>query len=139
MKRNFYGQVKNNKLEIDQKHLFLNEIKRFDGKKIVLSLEVYCKQRSNRQNRYYWGVIIPMLAEEFGYSNMETHEALKFQFLRIQTEGKPDTCKSTTSLNISDFEAYLITVREWAHSQWEVQIPLPNEIDLPEFYEMIDE
>ena len=138
MKYKFQGQVKDNKLKLDQKGLFLNELKKMNNKRVFLTLEIVRKFRSNQQNRYYFGCVIPLLADEFGYSNMETHEALKFQFLRIQTEGKPDTVKSTASLNTVEFESYLTAIREWAYSQWEVIIPLPNEHNISEFYEICE-
>ena len=40
------------------------------------------KIRSNPQNRYYWGVIVEILSQEFGLSKNETHELLKSEHLK---------------------------------------------------------
>ena len=55
------------------------------------------KIRSLEQNRYYWGVIIKILAETWGWDTEELHEALKFKFNRIPGEnGLPDRPGSTS-------------------------------------------
>lgn len=91
------------------------------------------KQRSDNQNRYYWGVAIEILSEHFGYTKDEMHSALRLMFLRVPgADGKPDTIKSTTDLDTIGFEEYLSQIRDWAIIEHNCYIPLPNEVALPE-------
>lgn len=70
-----------------------------------------------------------MLSLEWGYTNDETHNAVKYEFLSKRHEFTPLTCKSTKSLNTSEFEFFMKLIREWASSEWNVYIPHANECD----------
>jgi hypothetical protein len=93
------------------------------------------KIRSNNQNKYYWGVIIPKLSELTGYTKDEIHEILKFKFLSSSLKiwnksGEFDSygiLKSTTDLDTKEFETFLSEVREWASIRLNCFIPEPNE------------
>lgn len=88
------------------------------------------KQRSNEQNRYYWGVVVKILSEEWGWLSDDLHDALKWHFLRVPGEnGLPDRAGSTASLSTIEFEDYLEKVRVWAITEYEIYIPQPNEIE----------
>jgi len=90
--------------------------------------------RSSQQNRYYWGVIIKILADELGYSPEDAHFALRLRFLRrYDGEAKPTPLyvpKSTTDLSTKDFEAYQEDIRRWAASFLYINIPEPNEVEV---------
>ena len=90
--------------------------------------------RSTPENRYYWGVIIEILAEEIGYHKFEMHEILKAMFLKdmkiLKTKNgikEISISKSTASLRVSDFEEYLTQIRLWAITEMGMMIPEPNE------------
>lgn len=103
----------------------------------VFSIKELKNYRSEKQNRYYWGVVIRILADNFGYTPMEIHEALKSTLLPKEFEFatmKITSSRSTTSLNTSEFEDYLEKVRIWANQEFGVIIPLPNEVALPDYY-----
>ncbi len=140
MKYKYFGHIKKGNFHFEQRDRiafdkYTSGLK--EGTPIWLSLSIARKSRSNNQNRYYFGVIIDILSDYFGYSTLECHEVLKWQFLRIVGEnGKPDSCKSTTELDTMEFEVYLNKVREWASTEYEIYLPLPNEIDLPEYIEI---
>jgi hypothetical protein len=98
----------------------------------TITIEKTKQSRSLAQNRYYWGVIIPMLSSEFGYFKDEMHELLRRKFLSY-TKANPYTgeaemfARSTTKLNTADMEIYLESIRAWALSEFAVYLPLPNE------------
>lgn len=73
--------------------------------------------RTNRQNSYYWGVLIKILSDEIGYYPEEMHDALKLLFLRKHEEGKPETARSTSHLNTEEFTHYVERCRQWAAEQ----------------------
>lgn len=85
------------------------------------------KDRSNPQNKYYWGVVIVILMDYFGYTKDEMHVALGWKFL--MKEGKIPTIRSTTDLSTIEWEEHMKNIREWASADWGVYIPLPNETE----------
>ena len=68
------------------------------------------------------------MGDELGYNQEETHEALKWKFLR--KGGKLETVKSTTSLTTTEFETFLELVRIWAITDMGITIPLPDEVNV---------
>ncbi len=104
----------------------------FAGKRVILSIAAQKKDRSDNENRYYWGVVVKILGDELGYSSDEMHEALKFKFLRMEAEpdGKRrlETVRSTATLKTDEFEDYLDRIRMWAAADMGIVIPLPNEV-----------
>ena len=107
-------------------------LKNLSGRHII-QFEKSRQQRSMPQNKYYWGVVVPILASEFGYYKDEMHELLRRKFLSY-TRVSPHTgeeelfAKSTTKLNTQEMEVYLESIRTWALSEFSVYLPLPNEI-----------
>lgn len=101
------------------------------GKPIVITIKQERATRSNQQNRYWWGVVVPLIAEHLGYTNDEMHEALKYKFLRLEAESAPadlPKIRSTASLNTKEFTDLIENVITWAGSEFGLQIPLPNEV-----------
>lgn len=84
-------------------------------------------KRSLNQNKYYWGVVVKILANHTGYTSDETHQELARMFLGYDNNGKRFV-KSTTKLNTFDFEQYMDKCRKWASEEMNVHIPLPNEV-----------
>jgi len=124
----FLGQVKKGDVVLDDPTGFKRHILSLDGKKIQVIVRKYKTTRSNEQNKYYWGAVVRVLGDELGYMPEEIHEALKFKFLR--KEGKLETVRSTTSLTTTEFEMFLEKVRIWALTDFQITIPLPNEVEI---------
>lgn len=97
------------------------------------------KTRSGKQNRYYWGVIIKMIAEEIcGYpaSNEDRdaiHKEMAKKFLGYAIVEKGgftfEVIRSTTDLNTKEMEEYHEHIRRWASEYLYLYIPLPKEVD----------
>ena len=83
--------------------------------------------RTLRQNRWYWSCVVGIPAEHYGYLPEEMHEAYKWMFLRRFEEDKPNTVKSTTSLDTKEFTEYIEKCRCWA-AQEGFNIPSPEEM-----------
>ncbi len=87
--------------------------------------------RSLKQNRYYWSVVLPMIASHVGHTPEEIHYWFKEEFLprKFITMGKKELeiRKTTTELSTGEFEEYLAQVRSWAAQNLALGIPLPNE------------
>lgn len=87
------------------------------------------KERSNRQNRYYRGVICKLLSEYTGHTKEEIHEALKWRFLRDDSDQNFQRTRSTASLTTKEFEEYVELCRQFG-DEMGCRIPLPNEVVL---------
>lgn len=133
----FITDVKGGKLFIRNREAFDKQVMSFPDGEYILSVKELKSERSDRQNRYYWGVVIRLLADNFGYSPMEVHEVLKGIFLPKELNFgimKVISTRSTTSLKTDEFEDYLEKVRVWANQEFGLLIPLPNEVELPDYY-----
>lgn len=109
-------------------------MKKLEGKRCTL--KVISGRRSTQQSRYYFGVVIPLIAAELGYSPEETHLVLKGELLSkpVELNKKKQThimrIASTTELSTVQMEKYLKRCRDWALEFLDCFIPLPSEKDL---------
>jgi len=103
-------------------------LRKLEGKRVTVDLEPWRKSRSAQQNRYYFGVIVAILGEEFGYTREEMHAALSHRFLGDVDE-KTGLMRigSTKDLSTAEFEEHMSRIREWAALNYNIAIPLPNE------------
>lgn len=106
------------------------------GKDIVLSLKIKRKTRSNPQNAYYWGVVVPLITEAFNkfgndFKEEETHEFLKAKFNARQLEvidgHHIDVPQSTSKLDTKEFMTYIEQIQQFASMLLGIYIPSPNE------------
>lgn len=97
--------------------------------KCQLEYFIKIKQRSLKENNYYWGVVIETLVEqsETGYEPEDWHDILKNKFLMYVNDQGFTRTRSTTSLTTEEFERYLEKIRMWAAQELSVLIPLPKE------------
>lgn len=85
--------------------------------------------RSSAANRYYWGVVLAILAKQLGYTAEELHEAMKAKFRGREDITTGLVIARSTKTNSDDFWLYVEQVRTWSHQFLGVYIPEPNEID----------
>ena len=124
----FLGTVKQGKLSFNNLQQFTDYLKSLGEKSVEIIVRKIIRIRSNNQNRYYWGVVVPLLVNATGYTTEEMHEALKMLFLKDLTRKIP-TLRSTADLTTTEFEDYLGKVRMWAAQELSCVIPDPNEVD----------
>jgi len=125
----FNGFIKNGIFKLDDRTRFLKNCSGLKDGKYQIQFKKYKNVRSNKQNSYYWGVVIETLAEEFGHTPDEMHDALKLKFLLKHQVGKPDTLISTADLSTIDFDRFIEKVKVWAASEYGVIIPDPGQVD----------
>ena len=58
-------------LRLDSPLTFQRHLARFKNKRVEVFVRRVRTQRSNQANRYYWGVVVALLAEEFGIRRTE--------------------------------------------------------------------
>ncbi len=134
----FDGLVKDGKIPHEMSLAIRDVIRRFEGKRVKVTIGKFKRQRSRRQNAYYWGVVLKYVHEmflEFGndVSSDDTHEYLKEHigklFKDIEGPGGEirTIVRSSTELSTSEWEDFMEKIRAWAASVG-LQIPLPNEM-----------
>jgi hypothetical protein len=125
--------VEKGKVKFSNLDLFNEDLRNYEGQEAYLVISKYRKNRSNNQNRYYWGVVIKILSDEFGFEADEMHEVLKqkFQVKETLRIGKEDyvVVKPTHNQNTTEFEEYLSHIRTWASVEMGISIPLPHDVE----------
>ena len=124
------GQVKDGKLKLDAPQSYLVELSRLEGQRIELTIRKERHTRSLSQNKYYWGVIIEILSDCFGYDREEMHEALKFKFLKKHEDTNLVTVGSTAKLSTAEFADYIEGIIRWASIEYQVVIPSAEGVEI---------
>lgn len=123
----FTGWVQRGKVHLDAKGTYDRFVAGLEGAKVTISVVKHRNTRSLSQNSFYWGVVIPLLADHCGYDREELHDALKFRFLRVHEDTDLPTVRSTASLNTKEFGEYLDDVIRLA-AEMGVVIPEAGEV-----------
>lgn len=144
IKLSYYGKVKDGKIELPRKRLAKEVVSAFEGHGIEVIFMRKRNRRSDPQNKYYWGVVIPIILNAFidlGHDlqsgNSEhremIHGFLKERFLQNGIEiadANAETItgpSSTTYCTTVEFMEYLDRVAQWAAEALYIAIPEPNE------------
>jgi hypothetical protein len=122
------GHFKFDRGEENRYHAYLYKIKNGSELFMVLGHKTKITVRSEQQNRYYWGVVVDLLAAHTGYTADEMHAALKMMFLLVRRQGKPDTVKSTAKLTKDEFCEYIDNIQKWAATELGCVIPDANTV-----------
>jgi hypothetical protein len=131
------SEVKNGSLTRNR-NLIKDAIETFEGKQVVIKIEKFKKKRSTQQNRFYYGVIIPIVQnclKEAGHimTNESTHDLIKLKFLKEtlfvnETTGEViERIKSTTELSTSQFMDLLAEINNFTFEYFGVTLPSPND------------
>jgi hypothetical protein len=103
-----------------------------EGKQVDITVKRHRENRSLNQNNYYWGVVVPMVGEAIGETDIEAvHEVLKLEhnYYIAKIGGREIRVpQSTAELSTDEFERYLERARRWASEFLSIYIPLPNEV-----------
>jgi predicted PhzF superfamily epimerase YddE/YHI9 len=127
----FDGRCKDGKVVFRRPLDWAKHVRAHEGLEVEVTLKKLRTQRSLKQNRAYFGIIVAAIADHCGYSKDEAHEALAFKFLRT---GEPDallpTRRSTASLTVQEFAAYQEQVKQFAAEELGLFIPDPGQVEL---------
>jgi hypothetical protein len=103
---------------------------------VDITVRKHSSKRSNQQNKYYWGVVIPILADYFGHDNAEDmHSDLKEKFNPIESKVKPGKIIGGTTTKMSTVEfygaddSYVERVCRWAASEYQIYVPPPKKAE----------
>lgn len=124
----FRAKVSAGKLEFEKPGDFLTHLESLDGD-VDVTVDKRKRKRSDKQNKYYRGVIVKMIADQMGEARHESvHNMLRGFFLKDYIARFPTT-KSTTELSTVEMEEYHAKCRMWASQELGLYIPDPNSVD----------
>lgn len=123
----FFATVKDGKVLFSNKNLWELWLSKLDGQDVDVIVRKHKKDRTQRQNRYYWNTVVAIPAKHFGYTPEEIHESFKWLFLRKNEEGKPLTVRSTIELSTIEFMEYVEQCKQWCADQ-SLFIPDPESV-----------
>lgn len=136
--------VKGWNLYIKDRNLFNEEIKTLDeSKEYIITIKKKQKIRSNRQNRYYFGIVLPLVLRGLRnagfdvHSKEDAHDIVKCKFLKVDIENDSGefitSFKSTKEMSTQEFKEFIDNVQYWASEYLNEYIPSPNESQDIEF------
>ena len=123
----FRGKIEDGKLKLRDMEEYHRVVSDLEGEEIYLKIKEWKNRRSDRQNRYYYGVVIRILSEDLGYSKDLIHALMSKKFLEEKVVLGEMVLPSTRNLKTDEFEEYLRNIRMWAARDMDIYIPTPNE------------
>ena len=141
-----FATVEKGKLNLIQRDKFNNALTSLSDGRYSLRLEKLFGKRSNKQNAYYWGIVIPIVLlglQDLGHEATEVEEAhniVKKLFLKPKNKRKRLINKNTgqymyvvnepttKKLTTIEFNEYFEKIIQWGAEFLDVQIPYPNEM-----------
>jgi hypothetical protein len=128
------------------RNLVLNAIKSFNDKDVVITFSKPKKSRSNNQNNFYWGVVLPLIqkglldatGELRSYDNIH-YKILLPLFAPTNEIVNKDTGEcivehlTSSDLTTTQFCEYILEIQKWAAEFLGIDIPSPNEENLINF------
>ena len=106
-------------------------LQKLAGKRIRLTIEEDKPARSHQANRYWWGVVIPLIAKELGYLPYEheaVHDAVVRQIVGLRPGSDPrlQIRQSTHDMDREDFGVLIEATVIWAATELGIVIPDPD-------------
>lgn len=138
------GNVSGGKIKFDDEEKLRMHLASFmDEARIEVVIRKARSKRTIKQNNYYFGVVLKIIAEESGnwdekgYTTHDLHDYFKAKFLqkRIEIFGKTYTViRSTTDLNTKEFTEYIRQIKMFVASEYDIFIPDAEDITLPDYF-----
>lgn len=108
-------------------------LKRLAGKAVDVLVRVHRNRRSDKQNRWHWGIAVPLIAQELGYDKHE-HEDVHYALVakcfgtHFDERLKQDVPnKRSSSLSTDEFSQLMEWEVRFAAQELGIVVPLPGE------------
>lgn len=121
------------------RNLLSKAIQTFEGSKITITLERFRKKRSNNQNRFYYGVVIPLVQDGLKEATGEVRGADSIHYnilLPLFAPTRDITNKDTgeifseritsSEMTTTEFMTFIKEIQKWAAEFLGIDIPDPN-------------
>lgn len=139
MKHTIRSKVENGKLIRNRKQLN-DVVSSFEGKEISITVEKAKKHRSNQQNRYMWGCLLPIVqqglleatgelrsVESIHYGILLKMFAPEREIVNTNTGEVITEAISSSEMSTVEFMSYIQDIQKWAAEFLGIDIPSPNE------------
>ena len=132
MKLEFYTTVTKGQLT----KTWESAVNSFEGQRVKTTIEKFVQKRTNPQNAYFHGVVIPICNQGFNdlghrFNAKKTKENLKKLFLKEDLPLKDglfiESVKGTSELSTEEMAAFIEQVKQFAAEFLGVYIPDANE------------
>lgn len=134
--RSFVGEVRGGRFLPEAGPAWVTALGRLEGKRIVVSLKRWFKQRTNPQNRYFHGPLLDLVEDWSGNTRQECRSAICREHLSytiVLPDGSTkEAIKSTADLDTAEWETFMLKIRA-DFAQHGLFIPLPNERGEPDW------
>lgn len=105
------------------------------GQAVDVVVRKHRRQRSDRQNRWWWGIAVPLIAADLGYDRHEheqVHYALVAKCFGTHADAKlgvevPNVRSST--LTTTEFSELMEWAVRWAATERGIVLPLPDDAE----------
>jgi hypothetical protein len=128
------------------RNLVLNAIKSFNDKDVVITFSKPKKSRSNNQNNFYWGVVLPLIQKGLldATGELRSNDNIHYNILlplfaptneiiNIDTGECINERLTSSEMTTTQFCEYIIEIQKWAAEFLGIDIPSPNEENLLNF------
>jgi hypothetical protein len=128
------AEIRKGKLCVKNAGEFSAALSRFRDGPVMVTVERKYANRSQKQNKYWWGVCLALVSEHTGYTPEEMHEVAKAKFLPKSmafADGNGEVRDelvlggTTTRLDTVQFGEFIEQFRQWAATLG-VVIPDPS-------------
>lgn len=121
-----FGKIIKGKLILKDQIRFKNNLNELEGKEVVVKIREVEHGRSIDQNALWWKWI-DIISNEIGMTKEETHNLLKYKFLKrdtIKKDGKIETIlKGTSTLTVPEFNKLMSEVLYFASDTLNINLP----------------
>lgn len=136
----YSGVISKGHLPLLVRHDISNTLKKFEGKRINISIAESQRKRTLRQNRYWFGIlrkhVVPVF-RDYGdnWDEFSVHEYVMKQlgYQEILTDHKGNDFVSRTSsskFTTKQWEDYMQRARAYLATEHGIGLPLPNEVEI---------
>jgi hypothetical protein len=106
------GRVVDGHVHLDSPKFYRVALPKWEGLRVRVTVEQEAETRRQQANRFYWGVVLKLMAEESGHTADELHELGKLRHnskvvVDPFTGEETKIAQSTAKLSVADFGVYL--------------------------------
>src|SRR4051794_31448543 len=131
----FHAQIIDGRIKLSkgEGRLYRDYLLTLEGKTVQVTIGKVKGLRTEQQLRYYWAVVVKLIADHTGHDSDYIHEFLKDKFAPRQTRrvnGEVRIVAGCTHDLFKEnfFEDYVDHIRRWASETLELVIPDPNQV-----------